>query len=102
MGLPTGSFGSPVYSKTSTKVTIPASRVNVGPWVIDNFSNRPPRVVMIVTVFACSSITGGDDCLDGPANCSVDDFPLSAVKTPNQARLAKNVPLPVSRKSDVP
>jgi hypothetical protein len=32
----------------------------------------------------------------------VADFPLSAVKTPNQVPLAKNVPLPVSRKTDVP
>jgi hypothetical protein len=39
----------PVYSKTSTTVTTPASRVNVGPPVIDNFSNRPPAVVTIVT-----------------------------------------------------
>src|SRR5262245_34710783 len=32
MKSPTGSFGSPVYLKTSVKVTIPASRVSVGPW----------------------------------------------------------------------
>ena len=57
---------------------------------------------MIVTVPACSSITGGDVCLDGPAKESVADFPLSAVKRAKKVPLAKNVPLPVSRKTDVP
>ncbi len=58
---------------------------------------------MIVTVPACSSITGGDVCLTGPAKESVADFPVSAaVKTPNQLPLMKYVPLPVSRKTDVP
>jgi hypothetical protein len=58
---------------------------------------------MIVTVPACTSITGGDVCLTGPAKVSVADFPLSAaVKTPNQVPLMKNVPLPVSRKTFVP
>ena len=90
---PIGLFGSPVYSKTSTKATVPASRVNVGPPVIDNFSNRPPAVLMIVTVPAPASITGGDVGLTGPAKESVADFPLSAaVKTPNQVPLMKNVP----------
>ena len=42
---------------------------------------------MIVTVFACSSITGGDVCLVGPAKESVVDFPLSAVKTPKKLPL---------------
>src|SRR3954453_5534262 len=41
MKSPTGFFGSPVYSKTSTKVAGPALRLKVGPPVIENFSNRP-------------------------------------------------------------
>src|SRR2546423_756121 len=100
---PIGLFGSPVYSKTSTKATGPASRVNVGPWVIDNFSNRPPAVLVIVTVPAPASITGGDVGLTGPAKESVPDFPVSAaVKTPNPVPLMKYVPVPVSRTTDVP
>jgi hypothetical protein len=54
-----------MYSKTSTMVTTPASRVNVGPPVIDDFSNRPPAEVTIVTP-ACSSITAGDVLPDRP------------------------------------
>ena len=57
---------------------------------------------MIVTVPACASITAGDVCSDGPAKESVVDFPLSAVKTPKKVPLMKYVPLPVSRKTDVP
>ena len=43
MKSPTGLFESPVYSKTSTKVTGPALRLKVGPTVIETFSNRPDR-----------------------------------------------------------
>ena len=57
---------------------------------------------MIVTVPACSSITGGDVCFSGPAKETVADFPLSAVKTPKKVPFMKYVPLPVSRKTDVP
>jgi hypothetical protein len=57
---------------------------------------------VIVTVPACSSITGADVCFCGSAKEAVVDFPLSAVKTPNQVPLANYVPLPVSRKTDVP
>src|SRR6476661_2706957 len=57
---------------------------------------------MIVTVPACSSITAGDVCLDGPWKESVLDLPLSAVNTPKRVPLAKNVPSPMSRKTDVP
>jgi hypothetical protein len=57
---------------------------------------------MIVTVPVCSSIAGGDVCFSGPAKETVDDFPLSAVKTPKKVPLMKNVPLPASRKTDVP
>ena len=71
--------------------------------MIDNFSNRPPAVLVVVAVPAPASITGGDVGLTGPAKESVADFPLSAaVKTPNQVPLVKDVPLPVSRKTDVP
>jgi len=49
------------------------------------------------------SITGGDICFTGPAPTTVVDFPLSAaVKTPKKVPLMKCVPLPVSRKTDVP
>src|SRR5580765_8725238 len=102
MKSPTGLFGSPVYLETSTVVKVPASRLNVGPWVIDNLSNRPTVVVAIVTVPACSSITSGDVCLTGPAKESVVDLPLSAVKTPRKVSLLKCVPLPVSRKTNMP
>src|ERR1700758_451473 len=103
MKSPTGLFGSPVYSKTSTTVAGPASRVNGGPPVIDNFSIRPAAILTIVTVPACASITGGDVGLTGPAKESVADFPLSAAgKTPNQGPLMNNVPSPISRTTDVP
>ena len=86
MKSPIGSLGSPVYLKTSTKVTDPASILRVGPPVIENFSNRPPLVVVIVTVPACASITAGDVRVCGPAPVSVVDLPLSAVKTPKNVR----------------
>ena len=58
---------------------------------------------MIVTVPVCTSITAGEVGLTGPAKESVADFPVSAaVKTPNQVPLMKYVPLPVSRRTDVP
>ena len=100
MKAPTGLFGSSVYSKTSTKLTDPALIHKVGPPVIENYSNRPSLVVVIVTV--PPSITAGDVCFIGPAPVSVVDLPLSAVKTPKKVPLMKYVPLPVSRKTDVP
>ncbi len=89
-GSPIGSPVSGSSAKVVVNVTVPASRLRVGPPVIEIFSGRPTKVSMKVIVPAVSSMITLE--LIGPAARTVIDFPVSvAVNRYLNVPVAKNV-----------